>query len=222
MILILNIFVFIFGLIIGSFLNCVIFRLEKKEALTGRSYCPHCMHMLNWIDLVPVVSFLFLRGGCRYCSKKISAQYPLVEIITGLVFLLIFNFQLSPFENSIFYFLFSTFWLYIASSLVVIFVYDLKYYLIPDKVLFPAIIISLIYHFSFNYFLAAIIASGFFYSIYLISKGQWIGFCDVKLAILLGLLLGFPNIFSRLIFSISFWCYNRFGINVFENRKNWT
>jgi len=76
-----NLVIFIFGLLIGSFLNCLIYRLEKKENfLKGRSYCPHCHHQLNWSDLIPILSFIFLKGKCRYCHKPISLQYPLVEI----------------------------------------------------------------------------------------------------------------------------------------------
>ncbi|OGZ68367.1 MAG: hypothetical protein A3D44_01720 [Candidatus Staskawiczbacteria bacterium RIFCSPHIGHO2_02_FULL_42_22] len=220
-------FVFIFGLCIGSFLNVVIYRLEKGEGFVGgRSYCPHCKHSLMWLDLIPVFSFLFLWGKCRYCGKKISVQYPMVEIATGLIFLLIFNFQFSwPVgaspqvlfnQFSIYQIINILFLWYIASSLIVIFVYDLKFYLILDSVLFPAIIITFLFRLlsSFfignwvlgigNFILAALIASGFFLLIFLISRGAWMGFGDVKLAILLGLLLGFPNILAGLFLSFFF------------------
>lgn len=200
--LMVSFFVFIFGLIIGSFLNCLVYRLEKDESLKGRSYCPHCKHTLSWLDLIPVFSFLWLGGKCRYCRKKISFQYPLIEIVTALLFLLIFNYQLSIFNQfSIQQFLNLVFWFYIVSSLIVIFVYDLKHYLIPDQVLFPAIGVAFVYHFNFNYFLSALIASGFFLTLFLMSRGRWMGFGDVKLAILLGLLLGFPNILVGLFLS---------------------
>ena len=202
--LILDIFVFIFGLCIGSFLNCFIYRLEQKKSLSGRSFCPHCKHTLSWLDLIPVFSFLFLGGKCRYCKKKISWQYPLVEIATGIIFLLIFKFlNFYNFLNLFFLF-------YVAAVLIIIFIYDLKHYLIPDKVLFPAIIIALVYrifgNFSLleNYLLAALIASGFFLFFFLVSKGRWMGFGDVKLAVLLGLLLGFPNILAGLFLAFFF------------------
>src|SRR3989344_4594705 len=141
MFLIVYIFVFIFGLCTGSFLNCVICRLEQKKSLNGRSFCPYCKPTLRWLDLIPVFSFLFLKGKCRYCRKKISVQYPLVEVATGLIFLLIFNFQFSMnFQFFNFFFLF-----YVSSALIIIFVYDLKNYLIPDTVLFPAIVIAFLY-----------------------------------------------------------------------------
>src|SRR3989344_8593051 len=84
--------VFVFGLVVGSFLNSVIYRLEQGEsALKGRSYCPHCKHPLSWYDLIPLLSFVLLEGKCRYCKGKISLQYPLVEFSTGAVFFALFS-----------------------------------------------------------------------------------------------------------------------------------
>ena len=98
--------IFISGLFIGSFLNCVIYRLEKKESfLTGRSYCPKCKHKLSWQDLIPLLSFLELRGRCRYCKGKISWQYPLVELATAILFVGVFYITFPNFLFSIFYFL---------------------------------------------------------------------------------------------------------------------
>jgi prepilin signal peptidase PulO-like enzyme (type II secretory pathway) len=226
----LNVFVFVFGLCVGSFLNCVIYRLESKKSLKGRSFCPHCKHALAWQDLFPVFSFLFLKGKCRYCNKKIFIQYPLVEIATGLLFLLIYNLKfeiLNQFEifkysnilNLLFLF-------YITSVLIIIFVYDLKHYIIPDKILFPAIIIAFLYrvfenliivafieNLKFkienfaplgNYIFAVIIASGFFLAVFLATAGRGMGFGDVKLALLLGILLGFPNILVCLFLAFFF------------------
>lgn len=198
-----SLIIFLIGLCVGSFLNVVQLRLEKGESFAkGRSHCPKCRHQLSWLDLVPVLSFIFLRGKCRYCSEKISWQYPAVEILTALAFLGIFNFQF-PISNTIFLF-------YVVSSLIVIFIYDLKHYLIPDKVLFPVIVITFLYQAIFhtamlgNYVLASAIGTGFFLAIFLVSRGRWMGFGDVKLAILLGLLLGFPNILVGLFLSFFF------------------
>src|SRR6056297_1686255 len=80
-------FVFIFGLVIGSFLNCLIWRLHTGESLGNRSYCPSCRHQIKWYDNIPLLSFLFLRGKCRYCGKNISWQYPAVEFVTAVLFL---------------------------------------------------------------------------------------------------------------------------------------
>jgi len=205
-------FIFLFGLVIGSFLNCVIYRLGKKQGfLKGRSYCPHCKHTLSWQDLIPVFSFLILRGKCQYCKKKISWQYPLVELLTGILFLLVFwhfDFGLD---------LVFGFWILTSCFLVLIFVYDFKHYIIPDKVIYPAILLTLgfrtwdlfgnwelgieaelpfqvgIFSNFANYFLSGLGAGAFFLAIVLVSKGRWMGVGDIKLAFLIGLLLGYPN-----------------------------
>ncbi|MFH1841327.1 MAG: prepilin peptidase [Candidatus Nealsonbacteria bacterium] len=187
-----TLYFFIFGLIVGSFLNCVIYRLQEgKSFLFSRSSCPHCNHKLSWQDLIPVFSFLILKGKCRYCKKKISLQYPLVEFSTGILFVLIFN--LVAIGPHLFYYLL------ISCFLVVIFVYDLKHYIIPDKVIYPAIFFAFIFLFYQplvfkNLIFSAISAAGFFLAIVLISKGRWMGIGDIKLAFLMGIFLGWPNI----------------------------
>ena len=216
-------FVFLFGLVVGSFLNCVIYRLalpnfslKNLGGLKNRSYCPHCKKTLSWQDLIPVLSFLILRGRCRHCRQKISWQYPLVEIATGLLFLLIFNFQFSIFnEFSIFNFLKLIYYWTIACFLIVVFVYDLKHYIIPDQIVYPAILVSGIWYFIsgifdiytkyeiLNTIYSAFGAALFFLLIVLISRGKWMGVGDVKLAFLMGLILGFPNILVA-IFSAFF------------------
>lgn len=205
--LILFFIVFLFGLEIGSFLNCVIYRLEKNESfISGRSYCPKCRHQLSWQDLIPILSFLELRGRCRYCKKAISLQYPLVELATGILFLLIFHFQFSIFNFQAF--LATGYSLLISCFLIIIFVYDLKHYIIPDEIIYPAIAIALIFNSQFliskqfsvfnHAILSALGASAFFLTIFLISRGKWLGFGDVKLAFFMGLFLGFPNILVSL------------------------
>ena len=131
-----SVIVFIFGLIVGSFLNCVVYRLEQDSSfLGGRSFCPLCKHKLSWRDLIPVFSFLILKGKCRYCQQKISWQYPLVELVTGFLFFLVFHYT----RYDIPYIVYG---LIITAFLIIIFVYDLKHYLIPDKVIYPAILVS--------------------------------------------------------------------------------
>ncbi len=206
--------IFILGLAVGSFLNCVIYRLEKKESfLKGRSYCPNCKHKLSWKDLIPIFSFFELQGKCRYCKQKISWQYPLVEFATGILFVLALNYELRimnyDLSNSGFI-LNSLFLLLNSCFLIVIFVYDLKYYIIPDEVIYPAIVITFLYNILYSYFIlhtsyfilntlySVLGASLFFLSIFLFSKGKWLGFGDVKLALFMGLFLGFPNILVTL------------------------
>ena len=115
MVILPNLIVFIFGACVGSFLNCVIYRISLKDKslikdnnlsdssrdkpsfLKGRSFCPRCHQTLRWYDLIPIFSFVFLGGKCRYCHQKISWQYPVVEIATGLIFLLIIIYHLLIF-----------------------------------------------------------------------------------------------------------------------------
>jgi leader peptidase (prepilin peptidase)/N-methyltransferase len=186
------ILVFLFGLCIGSFLNVIICRLGTKESIAkSRSHCPQCGAILKWYDLIPILSFFIQRGRCRYCKGKISLQYPLVELATGLLFLAVF-YSRSSILGQLFYF-------YIISSLIVIFVYDLKHYIIPDMVVYPAIGLALLY--SFSNLWPAILASAFFLLLFLATKGKGMGLGDVKLAFLMGLVLGWPNILLALFLS---------------------
>ena len=205
-----SLMVFILGLIVGSFLNCVIYRLENNRSfLAGRSFCAKCQHVLAWYDLIPVFSFLALKGKCRYCRKKISIQYPLVELATGILFVLVYDVLMSdiPQMSDILTFV-------VIPFLVVIFVYDLKHYLIPDKIIYPAIGVTLIYDLCLGFtksplilgdfvnpLISAFGAAGFFLLIVLVSRGRWMGVGDIKLAFLMGLLLGGPNILVALFFA---------------------
>ena len=124
---------FALGLIIGSFLNVVIYRINTSKSLGGRSACMSCRNQLCWFELIPFFSFLGLKGRCRNCKTKISLQYPLVEFLTGMLFVFIFlKFQslllIDPFVFLI------TFLYYVAmfSILMVIVIYDLKHKIIPD------------------------------------------------------------------------------------------
>ena len=196
-------FVFILGLIIGSFLNCLVYRLGvKKSFLKERSFCPQCQHSLAWLDLIPLFSFILLKGKCRYCHKKISWQYPLVELSTGVVFLLVYIFQFNSSDQfTIFQFLNLFYYWLISSFLIVVFLYDLKHYLVLDEVIYPAIIIAGIYDLQFitqtgvflPFLLSALGAAFFFFLLVFISKGRWMGGGDIKIAFLMGLILGWPN-----------------------------
>ncbi|MBI4050722.1 MAG: prepilin peptidase [Candidatus Doudnabacteria bacterium] len=201
--------IFIFGLIVGSFLNAVIHRLHVGESiLETHSRCPHCRHILRMLDLIPMVSFFLLRGRCRYCGQPISRQYPLVELATAIAFVLIYTANVIPAKAGI------QFWIpgsnprmtdYIellfqfafASFLIVIFVYDFKHYLILDKVVFPGAGLALIYQVHEGNWEAALLGagalSGFFAFLYFLSKGRWIGFGDVKLGVFLGFLVPWPQ-----------------------------
>ena len=231
----LSIFIFLFGLIIGSFLNCVIYRLAPHHfysksggGLGGRSYCPHCKHFLDWKDLIPLLSFFILKGKCRYCHQKISFQYPLVELFTALLFVLIFNLHFISNLSQ----LITTLYLFtISSLLMIIFVYDLKYYIIPDKIVYPAILITgiwylisiIFFHFYtkgylINTLYSAFLAALFFLLIVYFSQGKWMGVGDIKLAFFMGLFLGFPNILVALFSAFFFGAIIGLGL-IFLGKK---
>jgi len=235
-------FVFIFGLIAGSFLNVVIHRLKNgRNMVFGRSFCPKCKTQLKWPDLAPLLSFVYLRGHCRYCRKKISWQYPIVEILSGFIWILaayksnfqfsIFNFQFLNLE--ILKYLNFFYYIFILSSFLIIAVYDFKWKIIPDKIVYPAIIVVFIYNFlkSLNLeilkypLLTAVIAFFFFFLIYFFSSGRAMGLGDAKLAFLIGLFLS-PSA-AVLAFTLAFVIGAAFGIilmgfgRIFPQYKKW-
>lgn len=192
-----SVLVFFCGMIVGSFLNVVIYRAKTGQSIIKpKSFCPQCQHILAWYDLFPVVSFILLRGRCRYCHQKISRQYPLVELSAGIIFLFFY------FQDGLSARLLLDFWL--GSVLLVIFVYDLKYYLILDKFILigavPALFRSIFTNApSFpSALLGSLIGGGFFALIVLSSRGRWMGGGDVKLGFLMGLILGWQHILVAL------------------------
>lgn len=213
--------IFIVGMVIGSFLNCIIWRSYCGEsAAEGRSYCPKCRRCLAWYDLVPVVSFALLRGRCRYCYQPISWQYPIVELATGAFFLA----AAWVFTPQLFWGNFSlilaaklaSYWIFLA-ALVVVFVADLKWYFIPDGAVVSGFLAALMFTFInagggyprrfFDYDMiwaataAAVSAALIFLAIFLASRGKWLGFGDVKFALLMGLATGFPGILVGMFFA---------------------
>lgn len=221
--LILLLFYFCIGLIVGSFLNCAIYRTKNGQSfLKGRSFCPKCKHKLSWADLVPLLSFFKLSGKCRYCGKPISVQYPAVEFATAVLFSAaaiklvppsadLWQLSLPAMLALVYY------WVLIA-FLIIIFVYDLKWYIIPDEAVFSILGASAVFHagnFFYEFFLtgnanfenlanpilSSITAFSFFLAIFLVSSGRWMGFGDVKYSAAMGMMLGFPDILVGLFLS---------------------
>lgn len=217
------IFIFIFGLIIGSFLNCLIWRLRTEEWVTGRSYCPECKKEIKWYDNIPVLSFLLLRGKCRFCGKSISFQYPAVELVTALLFTLSFYLNFNGSEVNSIILLRD---LFIISVMVVVFVYDLKWYLILDKVMFPSIfavlILNILSGVSWPVILvSAIIGLGFFLLQFLVSGGAWIGGGDIRLGLFMGVALANWKILLFAIF-VSYMIGSVIGVGLIVlKRKEW-
>jgi leader peptidase (prepilin peptidase)/N-methyltransferase len=213
-------FVFLFGTAIGSFLNVVIDSSNEGKLFENRrSHCDHCHHKLSIGDLVPVVSFLVLGGKCRYCHKAISWYYPIVELVTGLSFLLVawtvFGHDVSSTLGSIRYLFAGVYFSYIIASLTVIFFADLKYGIIPFPAVFSSVLFTFLWYFSvpvlhfqpgdlplilfthsylFNYLFSALGSFFFFFLLFVLTKGRGMGFGDVIYAFLMGFLLGYPKI----------------------------
>lgn len=185
----------LFGLAFGSFINAAVYRLYKKETMQTRSHCVHCRYVLQWYDLIPLGSFLLLKGKCRSCSKPIPKNYFFVEFITSLLFAVAgYLWVLSGLSIE---FLLRD--LLLILVLVFLFVYDAKYYLLPDIVTLPAIIFFFLIQWYLgeslqNLLLAMMIGGGFFFLQFAISKGKWIGGGDIRLGTLMGVVLGWPLI----------------------------
>jgi len=236
-----NFLFFIFGLFWGSLLNNIAFRLAKQEEfLWNRSKCPHCYHPLGVKDLIPVLSYLFLRGKCRYCKKSISLRYPLTEVITGFwVFLLSLTF--NPL-NSYFSFITFLFYFFLFSGIFILALYDFETFLVDDRILLFLLISGLLYNlwlyfyphfypfdiFYFNYlfplpefaynFFSAFLLSSIFLIFYLLTKGEGLGFGDVKTIFVIGLFFKPFEALLILVFS-SFWGSIYGLLKVMKERK---
>ncbi len=194
---------FILGAIVGSFLNVIILRLGAKGK-GGRSQCLACGKTLRSYELIPIASFLFLRGRCRSCKVRISPQYPLVELLTGLVFAAVF------WRESLSLPLLSS--LVLWSLLIVIAVYDLRHKIIPNAVVSVAIFLSLL-HFLYTYFVLHTTSPLDFWGglliplpfalIWLATKGRAMGLGDAKLLVVFSWYLGFAHGLSALV--LGFW-----------------
>lgn len=214
----------ILGLAWGSFVNALVWRLHERSSskphtasskdlsiLNGRSMCPNCRHTLAPMDLVPLFSWLALRGKCHYCHKPISAQYPLVEALTAITFVvsyLLWPLTLSGVTSLAIFSL----WLAIIIPLMALALYDLKWGLLPNRLVLALAILALVQSIvaitsagdplkSLAYHAIAVaIGGGMFYLIFVISNGKWIGGGDVKLGLVLGLIAATPGKAILLLF----------------------
>ncbi len=212
------VFVCIFGTMIGSFLNVVILRFNTGRGIDGRSGCFTCGTTLHWYELIPIISFVFLRGRCSSCKSVISIQYPLVELANGLLYTFLCYrlwISASSLYDSVPLILGSialsfTLW----SSLLVIFVYDLRHKIIPElfSILFflSSLAVTLLSVYIshdivilYNHLKAALMLFSFFLFLYMVSGGRWMGFGDVKLAIGIGMYLGIAQGLSAIAYA--FW-----------------
>jgi len=217
----------VIGVCLGSFVNALVWRVREQSLLSedvpkkkhfktskvphdgnglsilnGRSMCPECRHVLAARDLIPVFSWLMLKGRCRYCSKPISIQYPLIELVTALLFVVSYLSWPTSFthpEVAIF-----ILWLGLLVGLIALIVYDARWLLLPNRIMYPLFVLAIAtdvisiansgdaLRTLINIVLAFIVGGGIFYILFQVSGGKWIGGGDVKLGWLLGLIAGTP------------------------------
>jgi leader peptidase (prepilin peptidase)/N-methyltransferase len=209
------------GLAFGSFVNALTWRLHeqtrrktpKKNAskqanlsiLNGRSLCPECRHLLAWYDLIPVFSWAALKGRCRYCKKPISWQYPVVELLQAAIFVSSYLLWPSGVNSGGDWLLLSV-WLATSVGLLALAVYDTKWMLLPNRIIYPTFLIAaagrMVYilgfashkgHHLLLWAASIMVASGIFWVLFTVSQGKWIGFGDVRLGLITGTVLAHPS-----------------------------
>lgn len=186
---------------------------EELSILKGRSMCPNCHYTLHIKDLIPVLSWLSLKGRCRYCHKKIAFQYPLVELVTGGLFAI--SYYLWPsLSTNLDRFSFGV-WLVTLTGLIALTIYDLKWQLLPNRVVYPLIVLLatsiltkvILFDADFTLLQDAawgfLVGGGLFCLLFYISNGKWIGGGDVKLGALLGLVVAKADLAFLLLFMAS-------------------
>jgi len=242
------VFMFIFGLAIGSFISASVWRFHELEnrqqkiddkrqirddrkgkkkytsnpqllspsshdlsIVKGRSMCEHCGHTLAPKDLIPLVSWLSLGGKCRYCKAKLSWEYPAMEVVTAMLF--VASYLSLDFSDTFGYVSFG-FWLVFLSGLIFLALYDLKWLLLPNRVVYPMIAGATVFlAISILFFdggvdalkdslFGLLFVGGIFYALFAVSKGKWIGGGDVKLGVFIGIFLGLSR--SILTFILAF------------------
>jgi prepilin signal peptidase PulO-like enzyme (type II secretory pathway) len=208
MVLLVIICLFIFGLIVGSFINVVIYRtIHGEQWVKGRSRCDHCKHVIAWYDNIPLLSFIVLRGKCRYCHKKIALQHFVIELMTGVLFVwwYVIGFAFFRLTQTPHLVIQPLFWLVVGVFLLIIFVTDWLYQIIPDYANLTLGLLALAYRLYLtgtgamqhrDFWLAVGVGLGltaFLGALWAITKGRGMGFGDVKFAMVMGVLLGWPR-----------------------------
>jgi leader peptidase (prepilin peptidase)/N-methyltransferase len=189
------VFAFVFGAVIGSFLNVLIFRLPRRISIVApHSFCPNCKRPIKWYENIPIISYIALGGKCAGCQKGISIRYPLVEALTGILFIYAFSRYHFTWE-----FLFIAF--FFSAMLTVAFI-DFSFQVIPDVISIPGIIIGILYQITLGDFMAGFIGmlfgGGLIFLMRIIGgkayKKEVMGLGDVYLTAMIGAFVGFPFI----------------------------
>jgi leader peptidase (prepilin peptidase)/N-methyltransferase len=202
-------FMFIIGLSAGSFITSYTYRVPKGGTTSkGRSYCPKCKNIIRWFDNIPLLSFFFLKGKCRYCSKKISRRYPMIEFVTSFSFVIIALYFYSCMHQltgngvcqyvDIFGMYTVPYLLAVSAIFITVFVTDFEHQIILDELVFLLFILTFIMIILYSpatfysRLLSGFIASLFLLFLHLVTKGRGMGLGDVKLALAGGMILGWP------------------------------
>ncbi|HWZ65539.1 MAG TPA: prepilin peptidase [Patescibacteria group bacterium] len=195
------------GLCFGSFVGALVWRLhEGKDFVSDRSRCEDCGHVLSALDLVPVISWVALGGRCRYCHKKISVQNPVLELSMAALFVLSYIYWPVHLNDWAAWLSFGL-WLVYVVGLVALFVYDMRWMLLPDVIVMSLVCLglvdvglrlSIVHHLTLldyirHIVLGATALGGFYWLLYTLSRGKWVGYGDVKLGVFMGLVLGWQG-----------------------------
>jgi len=201
------IFLGIMGLAFGSFAGALVWRLhEHKDFVSDRSECEHCHHKLGVLDLIPLFSWLALRGKCRYCGKSIGWTAPVLELLMAALFVGSYYFWPLPLGSALSMLDF-VLWLAYLVGLVALLVYDLKWMQLPNVIIFPLIGLAVAESIIRNVVvlgigplaclstaaLGVVVLGGLYWAMYTFSKGKWVGYGDVKLGVFMGIALGFQR-----------------------------
>lgn len=192
----------VLGVVTGSIVNATVLRTKAGLPIMGRAKCLSCVEPLAWFDLIPVVSYFVLKGRCRRCSSAIEWQYPAVEVAVGLLFALFSSRimldigvpgYITGTENVILFIRDAV----VSVFLVIIFLYDFRFSVIPDRFSIPAIILVILFNImlgasTWSMLLGGLALGGFFSIQYLVSQGRWVGGGDIRMGLLMGFLLGLP------------------------------
>lgn len=208
--------IFLVGLVIGSFLNVCIYRIPKGASIVWPgSHCSDCRRALSWHQLIPVISFLFLKGICSYCNQRISFRYPAIELTTGLIFLYLYQIYGLSWN-----FLTLTF---LACLLLIIAFIDIDYQIIPNRLVFIGLLVGVILNmFSHNLnwlqLVLGFLAGGCALLVIALLFPGGMGGGDIKFAAMLGIYLGWPEILGVLFIASVFGAITGFSL-IFFNKK---
>ncbi len=214
---VLTIFFAILGLVYGSFLNMLLWRLPRGESIGGRSQCISCNYQLAWYDLIPVLSFIFLRGQCRSCAQRIPPRYLFVELGSCLLFGLL-GWWVAPGLTTL---------SLVATSVFLglfygLFCFDLMFFILPDVFTLSGAVLAVVYAFFVlpswpSFVLTSLVSALLFGILYVVSHGRWLGLGDVKLILFIGLVFGYPMTYFIVVGSV--WAGALVGLGLIATKK---